>query len=1030
MNLSELSIHRPVLATVFVLVIILFGVIGYTSLPVREYPNVDNPIITVTVSYPGANAEVIENQITEPLEQNINGIPGIRSLTSQSSQGRSRITVEFELSVDMETAANDVRDKVSVAQRYLPRDADPPTVSKADADSEPIMQITIESPTRSLLELSEIADLTVKERLQTISDVSAVEIWGEHRYSMRLWLDPVKMAAYGVTPIDVKNALDRENIELPAGSIEGDQIEQSIRTMGLLQSPEDFNNLVIIEDNFRIVRFRDIGYAELDAENRQNILRRNGVPMVSCVIIPQPGANHISIADEARLRVEQMQKDLPSDVKLDFAFDNTRFIRASIYEVQTTVIIAFLLVILVIFVFLRDWRITLIPTLVIPISLIGIFFVMYLAGFSINVLSMLAVVLAVGLVVDDAIVVTENIYKKIEQGMSPRKASIEGSKEIFFAIISTTITLVAIFFPIVFLEGMTGRLFREFSIVIAGAVTISAFVALSFVPMLSSKMLKPKTKQGKWHEKTEAYFDKFNLLYEQMLQRFLARKWLIFPIIIFTALLIVVLWEIIPAEMAPLEDRSQIVLRTSVPEGATFEFTRDYTTRISEIADSVAPERVSNLNIIRSGMGTVRLTLPDIDQRERTQMEIADELSKAVRNETAARTFVQQQPTFGGRRGGMPIQYVLQANNLEKLREFLPPFMEKVNQSPYFQMADVNLKFTKPETQIVIDRDKAAVLGVSTRDIGQTLQYALSGQRMGYFYMNGKQYQILGEINRQQRNTPVDLKAIYLKNKNGQMIQMDNLVKLQETVAPPQIYRYNRFSSATVSAGLAPGYSLGQGLEEMDRIAAEVLDDSFRTTLEGESRNFRESSSSLLFAFGLAILLIFLVLAAQFESFKDPLVIMLSVPLAVFGAMLFMWMFGVTMNIYSQIGIIMLIGLVAKNGILIVEFANQRQESGLSKYEAVMGASVQRLRPILMTSISTILGTLPLAFATGEGANGRIAMGTAVVGGLLIATLLTLFLVPAIYMYLSTDRKIRNEKQTDISVALTDNSADDKTTND
>lgn len=1030
MNLSELSIHRPVLATVFVLVIILFGVIGYTSLPVREYPNVDNPIITVTVSYPGANAEVIENQITEPLEQNINGIPGIRSLTSQSSQGRSRITVEFELSVDMETAANDVRDKVSVAQRYLPRDADPPTVSKADADSEPIMQITIESPTRSLLELSEIADLTVKERLQTISDVSAVEIWGEHRYSMRLWLDPVKMAAYGVTPIDVKNALDRENIELPAGSIEGDQIEQSIRTMGLLQSPEDFNNLVIIEDNFRIVRFRDIGYAELDAENRKNILRRNGVPMVSCVIIPQPGANHISIADEARLRVEQMQKDLPSDVKLDFAFDNTRFIRASIYEVQTTVIIAFLLVILVIFVFLRDWHITLIPTLVIPISLIGIFFVMYLAGFSINVLSMLAVVLAVGLVVDDAIVVTENIYKKIEQGMSPRKASIEGSKEIFFAIISTTITLVAIFFPIVFLEGMTGRLFREFSIVIAGAVTISAFVALSFVPMLSSKMLKPKTKRGKWHEKTEAYFDKFNLLYEQMLQRFLARKWLIFPIIIFTALLIVVLWEIIPAEMAPLEDRSQIVLRTSVPEGATFEFTRDYTTRISEIADSVAPERVSNLNIIRSGMGTVRLTLPDIDQRERTQMEIADELSKAVRNETAARTFVQQQPTFGGRRGGMPIQYVLQANNLEKLREFLPPFMEKVNQSPYFQMADVNLKFTKPETQIVIDRDKAAVLGVSTRDIGQTLQYALSGQRMGYFYMNGKQYQILGEINRQQRNTPVDLKAIYLKNKNGQMIQMDNLVKLQETVAPPQIYRYNRFSSATVSAGLAPGYSLGQGLEEMDRIAAEVLDDSFRTTLEGESRNFRESSSSLLFAFGLAILLIFLVLAAQFESFKDPLVIMLSVPLAVFGAMLFMWMFGVTMNIYSQIGIIMLIGLVAKNGILIVEFANQRQESGLSKYEAVMGASVQRLRPILMTSISTILGTLPLAFATGEGANGRIAMGTAVVGGLLIATLLTLFLVPAIYMYLSTDRKIRNEKQTDISVALIDNSADDKTTND
>ena len=1010
MNLSELSINRPVLATVFVLVIILFGVIGYTSLPVREYPNVDNPIITVTVSYPGANAEVIENQITEPLEQNINGIPGIRSLVSQSSQGSCRITVEFELSVDMETAANDVRDKVSIAQRYLPRDADPPTVSKADADSDPIMQITIESPTRSLLELSEIADLTVKERLQTISNVSEVDIWGENRYSMRLWLDPVKMAAYGVTPVDVKNALDRENIELPAGSIEGDQISQSIRTMGLLQTPDEFNNLVIIENNFRIVRFRDIGYAELDAENRQNILRRNGVPMVSCVIIPQPGANHINIADEARQRVEQMKKDLPKDVKINFAFDNTRFVRASIAEVQSTILIAFILVILVIFVFLRDWRITLIPTLVIPISLIGIFFVMFLAGFSINVLSMLAVVLAVGLVVDDAIVVTENVYKKVEQGMPPRQASIEGSKEIFFAVISTTITLVAIFFPIVFLEGMTGRLFREFSIVIAGAVTISAFVALSFVPMLSSKMLKSRSKQNKLHVKTEPFFEGMNHLYNHALQSFLAHRWLIFPIIALTAVLIVFFWKAIPSEMAPLEDRSQVNLRTTAPEGATFEFIRDYTTRISDIADSVAPERVSNLTIIRNGSGQVQLILPDIDQRKRTQMEIANDLTKAVRNETAARTFVQQQSTFGGRRGGMPIQYVLQATNLQKLQEFLPQFMEKVNQSPYFQMADVNLKFTKPETQIVIDRDKAAILGVSTRDIGQTLQYALSGQRMGYFYMNGKQYQILGEINRQQRNTSDNLKAIYLKNKDGQMIQMDNLVKLRETVAPPQLYRYNRFSSATVSAGLAPGYSLGQGLQEMDRIAAQVLDDSFRTTLEGESRNFRESSSSLMFAFGLAILLIFLVLAAQFESFKDPLVIMFSVPLAVFGAMLFMWLFGVTMNIYSQIGIIMLIGLVAKNGILIVEFANQRQDSGIPKFEAVMGAAVQRLRPILMTSIATILGTLPLAFATGEGANGRIAMGTAVVGGLFVATFLTLFLVPAIYMYLSTDRQMRDQK--------------------
>lgn len=1010
MNFSELSIKRPVLATVMVLIIIIFGVIGYTSLAVREYPSVDNPIITVRVSYPGANAEVIENQITEPLEQNINGIPGIRSLRSQSSQGSSRITVEFELSVDMETAANDVRDKVSVAQRYLPRDADPPTVSKADADSDPIMQVTIQSPIRSLLELSEIADLTVKERLQTISNVSAVEIWGEYRYAMRLWLDPIRMAAYNITPMDVKNALDKENVELPAGSIEGDQIAQSIRTMGLMQTPEDFNNLILIEDNFRIVRFRDVGYAELDAADRQNIFRRNGVPMVSCVIIPQPGANHIEIADEVRNRMQQMKKDLPEDVTLDVAFDNTQFIRASIAEVQTTVIIAFILVVLIIFAFLRNWRVTLIPAVVIPISLIGIFFVMYLAGFSINVLSMLAVVLAVGLVVDDAIVVTENIFQKVEAGMNPKEAAINGSKEIFFAVVSTTITLVAIFFPIVFLEGMTGRLFREFSIVISGAVIISSFVSLSFVPMLASKLLKKKEKHNPFYDKTEVFFTTMNRFYDRMLRAFTQRKWLVLPILVLAAVLIGLFWNIIPAEMAPLEDRSQIMIRSTAPEGATFEYVRDYTDRIAALADSIVPERESNIVFTRSGFSMVRLILPDISERERSQMEIAAELARGVRNETAARAFVQQQATFGGRRAGMPIQYVLQAPNIEKLQEFIPPFLEKVNASPYFQMADVDLKFTKPETRILIDRDKAALLGVSTRDIGQTLQYALSGQRMGYFYMNGKQYQILGEINRQQRNTPVDLKTIYIKNNRGQMIQMDNLVKLEESVAPPQLYRYNRFNSATISAGLAPGYSLGDGLEEMDRIAADVLDDSFRTALEGESRNFRESSSSLLFAFGLAILLIFLVMAAQFESFKDPFVIMFSVPMALFGSLLFMWLSGVTMNIYSQIGIIMLIGLVAKNGILIVEFANQRQQSGLSKYNAIIEASVLRLRPILMTSISTMLGLLPLMFASGEGANGRIAMGTAVIGGLLISTLLTLFVVPAMYIYLSTNREANNKK--------------------
>ena len=1004
MTLSELSIKRPVLSTVFMLVILLFGIIGYTSLPVREYPSVDNPIITVSVSYPGANADVIEKQITEPLEQNINGIPGIRSLISSSSQGRSRITVEFELTVDMETAANDVRDKVSVAQRYLPRDVDPPTVSKADADSEPIMQITVQSDIRSLLELTEIAELTVKERLQTIQNVSSVAIWGENRYAMRLWLDPVKMAAYKTTPMEIKAALARENIELPAGSIEGDEIERSIRTLGLMLTPEEFNDLIIKEDDYRIVRFGDVGFAELDSENRKNVLRRNGIPMVSTVIIPQPGANQIEIADEVRVRLEQMKKDLPDDVFVEVAHDSTRFIRASIDEVKNTIYIAFALVVIIIFLFLRDWRVTIIPTAAIPISLIGVFFIMYMAGFSINVLSMLAIVLAVGLVVDDAIVVVENIYQKIEKGMTPRDAAIEGSQEIFFAVVSTTITLVAVFFPIVFLEGMTGRLFREFSIVVAGAVIISSFVALTFTPMLASKILVKREKKNWFMLKTEPFFEGMNNTYEKWLVYFIAHKKLVIPIFVVTILLIVVFLRAIPGEMAPLEDRSQVMVRTTLPEGATFEYTRDYTNRISHIVDSLVPEKESNMTIIFGTFGMVRLTLPDMAERERSQMEIADEISKGVRPETAARAFVQQQSTFGGRRGGMPLQYVLQAPTIDKLEEFIPPFMAKVNESPYFQMADVNLKFSKPETRIVIDRDKAALLGVSTRDIGQTLQYALSGQRMGYFYMNGKQYQILAEINRQQRNSPLDLKSIYLKNNQGAMIQMDNLVELEESVAPPQLYRYNRFNSATVSAGLAPGYSLGESIEEMDRIASEVLDDTFRTALEGESRNFRESSSSLMFAFMLALVLIFLILAAQFESFKDPFVVMFTVPLAVTGALFFMWLFGVTMNIYSQIGIIMLIGLVAKNGILIVEFANQRQENGLDKLEAIQGAAVQRLRPILMTSISTILGLLPLALATGEGANGRTAMGVAVIGGLLISTLLTLFIVPAMYMFISTQR--------------------------
>ena len=1003
MNISELSIRRPVLATVLTLIILLFGAIGYFTLGVREYPSVDNPIISVSCSYPGANADVIESQITEPLEQNINGIPGIRSLTSVSQQGSSRITVEFELSVDLETAANDVRDKVSRAQRNLPRDCDPPTVSKADADAMPILMVAIQSDKRSLLELSEIADLTVKEQLQTIPEVSSVMIWGEKRYCMRLWLDPVKMSGYSITPMDVKNALDRENVELPSGSIEGNTTELSIRTMGQMHTTEEFNNLVIKEQDGRIIRFSDIGRAELAPRDIKSYMKMNGVPMVGVAVVPQPGANHINIADAVHERMEQMRKDLPEDVHFDYGFDNTKFIRASISEVETTVYEAFVLVIIIIFLFLRDWRVTLVPCIVIPVSLIGAFFIMYLCGFSINVLSMLAIVLSVGLVVDDAIVMTENIYIRIERGMKPFEAGIEGAKEIFFAVISTTVTLVAVFLPIVFMEGTTGRLFREFSFVVAGSVIISSFAALTFTPMLATKLLVRREEKNWFYRKTEPFFEGMNRIYLKWLTAFLRRRWVAIPVMVVALGAAAWMWISVPAEMAPLEDRSSITIRTSGPEGVTYEYMRDYTEDINRLADSLMPDAEFITARVSSGSGNIQITLKDLSERDYSQMDVAERLSKAVRTKTDARAFVQQQSTFGGRRGAMPVQYVLQATNIEKLQEVLPKFMAQVYDNPTFQMADVDLKFSKPEVRLSVNREKANMMGVSTKDIAQTLQYGLSGQRMGYLYMNGKQYEIVGEINRQQRNDPGNLKAIYMRSADGQMIQMENLVDLMESIAPPKLYRYNRFVSATISAGLADGKTIGEGLDEMDKIAKATLDDTFRTALAGDSKEFRESSSSLIFAFALALLLIYLILAAQFESFKDPFIIMLTVPLAVCGALIFMLVGGQTMNIFSQIGIIMLIGLVAKNGILIVEFANQRQKAGEDKMTAIREASVQRLRPILMTSVSTILGLLPLMFATGEGCNGRIAMGTAVVGGMLISTLLTMFIVPAIYSFLSTN---------------------------
>lgn len=1009
MSISSLSIRRPVLAIVMSIFIMIIGIIGFSYLGVRDFPSVDQPIVSVSTNFTGANADVIESQITEPLEQAINGIPGIRSISSSSQDGGSRITVEFNLEVDLETAANDVRDKVSGAMRRLPPDVDPPVVAKADADAQPIFSISLRSASRSLIDLTEYAEVTFKERLQTIPGVSNVNTWGAKRFAIRLWLEPSQLAAYGLTPVDVRSALLRENIELPSGRIEGNNTELTVRTMGRFTSVDDFNRMVIFQDGDRVVRFQDIGKAVVEAENMRGILKRDGVPMVNNVLIPQPGANYISIVDEAMERLEQLKKDLPPDIIAEVGFDNTKYIRESIKEVQETIYVAFVLVVMIIFLFLRDWRTTIIPAIAIPVSLVGSFFIMYAAGFTINILTLLALVLAIGLVVDDAIVVMENIYTKIEKGMSPYEAGVKGSAEIFFAVIATTITLVAVFFPIVFLQGVTGRLFREFSIVIAGAVVISSFVALTLTPMLSSRILSKRgNKHNRFYEATEPFFNWLTLAYKNTLERFLS-KWYWTPLIMVGALVVIyALWKNIPSEMAPLEDRANLRINSTAFEGATYEYTLGYSDNLAELVNRDVPEKESMFQIVglwSTNSAFFNITLVDADKRKRTQQEIADALGIKVRGLTGARSFVSQQQTFGGRRGGLPVQYVIQAQNLQKLKEILPIFMEEVDNSPLFQTSDVNLKFTKPEIRIHIDREKAALMGVSVQNIAQTLQLTLSGQRLAYYIMNGKQYQIIGELERENRNKPADITSVFVRNNEGNLIQLDNLVTMEESSTPPQLFRYNRFVSATVSAGLAQGVTLGQGLEEMDRIAERVLDETFSTALAGDSKDFVESTSSLLFAFLLAIILIYLVLAAQFESFRDPLIIMFTVPLALVGALVSLWYFNQTLNIFSQIGIIMLIGLVSKNGILMVEFANQRKAAGLSVRDAIREAAGARFRPILMTSLSTILGVLPMALAWGAGSESRVSMGIAVVGGLIFSSFLTLYVIPAIYSLVSEKTK-------------------------
>lgn len=1022
MNLSSISIQRPVLASVFAIVIVLFGIIGFAYLGVREFPSVDPPIVTVTTNYPGANADIIESQITEPLEESINGVDGIRVITSVSSDGRSTIKVEFELNMDMDAAANDVRDRVSRAVRNLPQDADPPIVQKSNADAETILSVTVQSDQRSLLELTDIGINVFKERLQTIQGISQIYIWGEKKFSMRLKLDPEKLTSLGLTPLDVRNALNKENIELPSGRIEGYNSELTVRTFGRLTTEEDFNNLSIAERNGALIRLKDIGRAELSPENERTLLRGNGgIPMIGIAVQPQPGANYIEIVDEVFRRIELMKKDLPEDLKLGVALDSTRSIRKAISEVQQTILIAFALVVLVIFFFLRNWRTTLIPVITIPISLIGSFFIMYVFGFSINLLTLLGIVLATGLVVDDAIVVMENIYAKIEEGLSPVQAAFKGSREIFFAVISTTVTLVAVFLPVIFLDGVTGRLFREFGIVVSAAVVISSFVALSLTPMMSSRILRKSTTRFKPFLMIERSLEKLINAYESSLRTFMNYRWISLSIMAICILGIVFIGKNIPTELAPLEDKSRLRIFATAPEGVSFEKMKDYIGELIDLTDTI-PEKEHLLAVTSPGFGAsisvnsgfVRLMLVEPDKRKKSQMQLAEEIGAKVRKYNFARTFVTQEQTIqvgnSGGMSGLPVQFVIQAPTLDKLKEIIPEFMAKAQESPVFQVVDLDLKFNKPELQVKINRNKANDMGVSVSDIAELIQLYFSGQRYGYFIMNGKQYQVLGEAERINRDEPSDLLRLTVRNKNNQLIPLSNLVETNYESSPPMLYRYNRYVSATFQAQPAEGYTLGQGIEAMQNIADQVLDESFTTDLAGTSKEFSESSNSLFFAFILALILVYLTLAAQFESFRDPLTIMLTVPLALSGALLSLWLMGHTLNIFSEIGMIVLVGIVTKNGILIVEFANQRREDGLNLREAVITASAQRFRPILMTSLATVLGALPIALALGGGATSRIPMGVAIIGGLSFSLILTLYVIPTLYTYITS-----NEKRTFVS---------------
>ena len=1013
MTLSDFALKRPVAATVLSLIIILLGFVGFNFLGVRLYPAIDPPIITVQASYTGANAEIIESQITEPLEKSINGVEGIKSVSSQSAVGQSSITVEFELGSDLEKAANDVRDKVSQAMRQLPQDMDAtPTVTKADANGDPIIMLIARSSRMNTIELSDYAENILQEKLQTIPGVSSVQIFGQQKPAMRLWLNPSKMAAYQLTASDIRAALVRENVEMPGGKIRGGATEMLVKTRGRLETEDDFNNMIVKQNDNQVVRLSDIGEAVLGPQNEETGAIINGATGTMLALIPLPGANDIQIADEFYKRLDQIRQTIPAGMVLEIGRDRSVFVRQSVKDVAETLGIAISLVVLIIFLFFRNWIIAIRPLIDIPVSLIGTFFIMYLAGFSINVLTLLGIVLATGLVVDDGIVVTENIFKKREQGMDKWKAAFEGTREIFFAVISTSVTLAVVFLPVMFMEGFTGRLFREFGVVVAGAVLISALVSLTLTPVLNVILGGGSSHHTKFYTATEPFFTGMENGYRKLLSFFFRNKWI--PIVVLVWCLIVVLGlaTTLKQDSPPLEDHSFIRTSIKAAEGMEYSTTQKYINEVALATMDSVPENRFVMTRFGGGQnsgvnsGSIMVFLTDPSERKASQQAIFDRLTRIYNRFPNVKVTASQEQTISTSNSrGMAVQFVLQNLDFQKLKDVLPKFLDEAQNSPVFSTVDVDLKFNKPELNVTVDRLKANSLGVSEKDVSDALSSVYSGSRYGYFLRNNKQYYIIGQVDREDRDAPADLSSLYVPSKNGGMVQLDNVIKMEENSAPPMLYHYNRYKSATISANLSKGYTQGDGIAEMQRITKKLTDDSFNTALAGSSRDFAESSSNIMFSLVLALLLVYLILAAQFESFRDPLIIMLTVPMALAGAMISLKIFGQTLNIFSEIGMILLIGIVTKNGILIVEFANKKRKTGMDKQTAAFEAASGRFRPILMTSLATIFGALPIALALGAGAESRVSMGIVIVCGLMFALMLTLFVIPVMYTML-TGKKI------------------------